>query len=263
MSTNTFNSCVLFRQLVATQLYTVRQQLFDMVINLYIWAFCSLIIMGYIMQSFGLTADYGCFQLASIVGTVGLFEIYGNVTRNVMDFDGDRNISYYLTLPATPSVIFGSLICFYALMGIFLSIIIIPFGKLLLYNTFDIAQVSWIKTAVMIILANLFFGVFTLVITSHVGTMSKMRNVWSRFIFPLWIMGGFQFSWAVVYKISTLLAYVMLCNPIVYVMEGFRAAMLGQAEYLPWHACCAMLTLFIVILWFFMIRKMKRLLDFV
>src|SRR5579862_2492141 len=102
MSTNTFNSCVLFRQLVATQLYTVRQQLFDMIINLYIWAFCSLIIMGYIMQSFGLAADYGCFQLASIVGTVGLFEIYGNVTKNVMDFDGDRSISYYLTLPTTP-----------------------------------------------------------------------------------------------------------------------------------------------------------------
>src|SRR5579872_5836871 len=109
MITNKISALTIFCKLVATQLKTVRQQLFDMVINLYIWAFCSLIIMGYIMQSFGLTADYGCFQLASIVGTVGLFEIYGNVTRNVMDFDGDRNISYYLTLPATPSVIFGSL----------------------------------------------------------------------------------------------------------------------------------------------------------
>src|SRR5260221_8135141 len=126
METNTFSYCSLFRTLVVTQLYTVRQQLFDMVINLYIWAFCSLMIMGYIMQSFGLALDYGSFQLAGIVGTVGLFEIYGNVTRNVMDFDGDRNISYYLTLPTTPSVVFGSFICFYTLVGIFLSIIIIP-----------------------------------------------------------------------------------------------------------------------------------------
>ncbi|HEV7620424.1 MAG TPA: hypothetical protein VGO09_01750 [Flavisolibacter sp.] len=253
----------LLRKLVVTQLHTVRQQLFDMVINLYVWAFCSLIIMGYIMQSFGLAADYGSFQLASIVGTVGLFEIYGNVTRNVMDFDGDRNISYYLTLPTTPAMVFGSFVCFYTLVGIFLSIIILPFGKLLLYNTFDVTNISFMKTALMIILSNVFFGVFTLVITSHVGTMSKMRNVWSRFIFPLWIMGGFQFSWAIVYKISAPLAYLMLCNPIVYVMEGFRAALLGQEGYLSWVICCGMLSLFIGAFWFYMLKRMKRLLDFV
>jgi len=263
MVTNKISSFTIFRTLIVTQLHTVRQQLFDMIVNLYIWAFCSLMIMGYIMQSFGLAADYGCFQLASIVGTVGLFEIYGNVTRNVMDFEGDRTISYYLTLPARPLIVFGSFVCFYTLMGIFLSIMIIPFGKLLLYNSFNMTQVSWIKTAIMIVLSNLFFGVFSLLITAHVGTMSKMRNVWSRFIFPLWIMGGFQFSWNVVYKISAPLAYVMLINPIVYIMEGFRAAMLGQAGSLPWAVCCGMLCGFIVVFWFFMIKKMKRLLDFV
>src|SRR5579863_7609403 len=154
MVTNKISSFTIFRTLIVTQLHTVRQQLFDMIVNLYIWAFCSLMIMGYIMQSFGLAADYGCFQLASIVGTVGLFEIYGNVTRNVMDFEGDRTISYYLTLPARPLIVFGSFVCFYTLMGIFLSIMIIPFGKLLLYNSFNMTQVSWIKTAIMIVLSN-------------------------------------------------------------------------------------------------------------
>lgn len=263
MVTNSINYWVLFRALVTTQLYTVRSQLCDMVINLYIWAFCSLIIMGYIMQSFGLAADYGCFQLASIVGTVGLFEIYGNVTRNVIDFEGDRTISYYLTLPTTPAIVFASTVCFYTLIGTFLSIIIIPFGKLLLYNSFDLFHVSWFKTAVMIVLSNMFFGVFALLITSYVGTMSKMRNVWSRFIFPLWILGGFQFSWAVVNNISVPLSYVMLCNPIIYIMEGFRAAMLGQDGSLSWGLCCGVLCLFTLLSWFLMMRKMKRFLDFV
>src|SRR5437870_5028692 len=154
MVTDKISSFTIFRTLIVTQLHTVRQQLFDMIVNLYIWAFCSLMIMGYIMQSFGLAADYGCFQLASIVGTVGLFEIYGNVTRNVMDFEGDRTISYYLTLPGTPSVVFGSFICFYTIVGIFLSIVIIPFGKLLLYKSFCLTNISWLKTAVMIVLSN-------------------------------------------------------------------------------------------------------------
>ena len=263
MTTNSIHYFALFYRLVVTHLYTVRQQLFDMVLNLYIWAFCSLIIMGYIMQSFGLAADYGSFQLASIIGTVGLFEIYGNVTRNVMDFDGDRNISYYLTLPATPSIIFGSFVCFYTLIGIFLSIMVLPFGKLLLYNTFNVTNISWIKTAIMVVVGNLFFGVFTLVITSHVGTMSKMRNVWSRFIFPLWILGGFQFSWTVVHNLSAPLSYVMLCNPIIYIMEGFRAAILGQNGYISWYICCGMLAFFIIIFWFYMLKRMRHMLDFV
>jgi hypothetical protein len=253
----------IFCKLVATHLLTIRRQFPDMIINLYIWVFCSLVIMGYIMQSFGLVANYGCFQLASIIGTVGLFEVYGNVTKNVMDFDGDRTISYYLTLPTKPWVVLASFVAFYALVGTVLSCLVFPFGTLILYNKFDISQVSWLKALIIVMLANVFFGVFTLLVTTLVGTMSKVRNVWSRFIFPLWILGAFQFSWSVMYKVSAPLAYLMLSNPIVFVMEGCRAALLGQSDYLPWWICCSALSGYTTICWFFMLRKMKRLLDIV
>lgn len=65
----------IFCELIRMQLTAIRRQFPDMVINLYIWVFCSLVIMGYIMQSFGLASDYGCFQLASIMGTVGFKNI--------------------------------------------------------------------------------------------------------------------------------------------------------------------------------------------
>src|SRR5690606_15192367 len=170
------------------------RQFADMVINLYIWVFGSLVIMGYIMQFFGLAPDYGCFQLASIIGTVGLFEVYCNVTKHVMDFVGDRTISYYLTLPVKPWVVLGSFVAFYALIGTLLSLLVLPFGKIILYNRFDLTQVSLVKSMIIVTLSNIFFGVFTLLVVTYVGTMSKVRNVWSRFIFPLWILGAFQFS---------------------------------------------------------------------
>jgi ABC-2 type transport system permease protein len=253
----------IFCKLVATHVLAIRKQFCDMVINLYVWVFCSLVIMAYLMQSFGLAANYGCFQFASIIGTVGLFEVYGNVTKNVMDFEGDRNISYYLTLPTKPWVILASLVTFYALVSIVLSCLVLPFGKLILYNTFNIAAISWLKLVVIVILSNVFFGVFTLAITTHVGTMAKMRNIWSRFIFPTWILGCFQFSWAVMYAVSAPLAYVMFCNPVVFIMEGTRAALLGQADFLPWSMCCGALSMYIVVGWLYMNYKMKRLLDFV
>lgn len=253
----------IFCQLVSTHMITIRSQIKDMVINLYIWAFCSLVIMGYIMQSFGLASDYGCFQLAGIIGTVGLFEVYGNVTRNVMDFEGDRSISYYLTLPTKPWVIFGSMACFYTLIGVMLSAVIFPFCWMIMYNSFNIAAVSWLKAALIVVLSNLFFAIFTLLITAHVGSISKMRNVWTRFIFPLWILGAFQFSWAVVHNLSKPLSYIMLCNPIVYVMEGCRAALLGQEGSLPWEWCCVALLFSSVFCWMIMMKKMRRLLDIV
>ncbi len=253
----------IFYKLIKTRFYIARQELFDKVINLYIWVLCSLVIMGYVMQSFGLGANYGCFQLATIMGTVGLFEIYGNAFRCMIDFEGDRHISYYLTLPTRPSVVLWSMITSYVIMGIILSCFVLPFGKLILFNSFSLSDVAWIKFAIITVLANIFYGVFTIAVTAHVGAMSKMENVWTRFIFPLWFMGGFQFSWESIYNLSQPLAYVLLGNPILYVMEGTRAALLGQQDCLPWGMCCIMLSLFTVAFWFYAKYKMKRLLDFV
>jgi ABC-2 type transport system permease protein len=155
------------------------------------------------------------------------------------------------------------MVCSYALLGILLSIVVLPFGKLILFNSFNLAGISWIKFAIMLVLGNIFYGVFTLAVMAHVGVMAKMENIWSRFIFPMWFLGGFQFSWIAIYNLSPLMAYVLLCNPILFIMEGTRAALLGQQDSLPWGMCCVALCFFIVSGWFYAQYKMKRLLDFV
>lgn len=263
MNVDIFRFVGIFYKLVATNFYIARQELGTQIINFYIWAFCSLIVMGYIMQEFGLAADYGCFQLATVIGTVGLFQIYGNSFKLIADIEGERHISYCLTLPLSPSIVWWSLICSYSLVGIILSALMLPFGKLLLFNSFSLANVSWIKLAIMLALANIFYGVFTLAVTAHVGAMSKMENVWCRFIFPMWFMGGFQFSWASIYKLSAPLAYVLLCNPIMFIMEGTRAAVLGTPDCLPWGLCCMALCGFTIACWLYAKYTMKRLLDLV
>ena len=258
-----FRFADIFYKLTATRFYIAHQELFGKVINLYIWVLCSLVVMGYVMQGFGLVTSYGCFQLATVMGTVGLFEIYGNAFKCMIDFEGDRHISYLFTLPTRPSVVLWSMITAYVLIGVITSCFVLPFGKLILFNSFSLADVSWIKFAIITVIANIFYGVFTIAVTAHVGAISKMENVWTRFIFPLWFMGGFQFSWESIYNLSQPLAYVLLGNPILYVMEGTRAALLGQQDCLPWGMCCIMLSLFTVACWFYAKYKMKRLLDFV
>lgn len=261
MNVSLFRFSDILYKLTKNHFYVARQQLFDKIVNLYIWAFCSLIVMGYIMQGYGLAASYGCFQLATVIATVGLFEIYGNSFRFISDIEGDNHLNYLLTLPLTPTVLSWSFIFSYALIGIILSLGMLPFGKLLFWNSFSLASISWFKFAIILVLANIFFGVFTLAVTVHVGALSKMENVWTRFIFPLWFMGGFQFSWAAIYQFSQPLAYVLLGNPVLYVMEGMRAALLGQADCLTWEWCCVALCGFTVIGWWYGKYKMKQLVD--
>ncbi|HSC25472.1 MAG TPA: hypothetical protein VLB80_04635 [Candidatus Babeliales bacterium] len=263
MNNGLFRFADIFYKLVATNFYIARQQLFNQFINLCIWGFCQLVVMGYLMQSFGLASSFGAFQLATVIGTVGLFEVYGNTVKSIMDFEGDRSIGYYLTLPASSTVVLLSMVCSYALVGILLSCAMFLFNALIFSTSFNIANISCIKFAVIIVLANIFYGVFTIAVTAHVGSMAKIRNAWSRFIFPLWFMGGFQFSWASMYKLSAPLAYALLCNPIIFIMEGVRAALLGAEGCLPWEVCCIALCSFTIVLWFYAHYKMKKLLDFV
>jgi hypothetical protein len=253
----------IFCKLVKTNLLIARKGIGDQIVNLYIWTCITLVIMGYIMQQFGLMSGYGAFQFASIVGIVGLFEVYNTATKTIMDIDGDRNISYYLTLPARPATVLLGMACSYALISMMLTVVLLPFGKLVLYNSFNWATVSWLKLAIIAILANSFFAIFTIAMIAHVGTMSKMRNIWMRFIWPLWFLGCYQFSWKALYLISAPFAYLVLCNPITFVVEGVRGALLGQADFLPWELCCGALCFYIVCYWLYGYYKMKRLLDFV
>ena len=96
-----------------------------------------------------------------------------------------------------------------------------------------------------------FFWCVYIVITAHVGAI-KNGNVWSRFIFPLWFMGGFQFSWAVVNNFLHHFAYVLLCNPILFSLWKERVLHYwGQQDCLPWGVCCVALCGFTIACWFY------------
>lgn len=260
---NNLSQITIFSHLVKTHLMVVRQQIVDMIINLYVWTFCTLLTTGYLMQSFGLSSDYGAFMFGGIIGAIGIFEVYGNVTKNVMDFNGDQTISYYLTLPTRPWVVFAAKVCSYMLVGLLLSFCVIPFGAFVLRGSFDMFAISWFKAFIIVTLSNLFLAVFTLFITTNVKTILKMGNVWIRFIFPLWVLGCYQFSWFVVYEKSAYVAYALLINPVVFIMEGSRSAVIGGNLFLPWSICCGALAFMTVLLSVCTYARLRKQLDFV
>ncbi|MFI5333017.1 MAG: ABC transporter permease [Candidatus Babeliales bacterium] len=254
---------LVFKELLWTDLHILKGTVLDQTINLMIWISTMTLVNSYLMPSFGLSAGYSVFILAGLCASAGLFGVFPNVVAMISDFEGDQIINYYLTLPIPSWMIFLRLIFYYSLNFGMLSILVLPIGQLLIWNQFNILNVALGKFFLIFVLSNLFYGAFTLWVASRVKNMTKIGNVWMRFVYPVWFLGGFQFSWAVLASKWPYLAWLSFINPMTYIMEGMRAAVLGQQDFLNFWLCIGMLSIFIVLCSWRGIVLLKKRLDFV
>ena len=250
-------------KLLQTDLEIFRQTIGGKLIDLFIWIVTMIFVTTYLMPSFGLTTAYTGFMVASLVASAGLFELYTSVTNLVSDFEGHDMTSYYLTLPMPSYMVFIEKMIYFTMNTAVLGLTVLPLCKLLAWSTFDLSQFSIIKFSLIYLLANIFYAAFTLWITSRVPGLEEIGSVWMRFVYPVWFLGGFQYSWKVLYDFSPTLAYIGLINPMTYVMEGSRAAILGQEGSLNIWLCCAMLTLFTIVCAWYGLRQLRKRLDYI
>lgn len=250
-------------KLLRTDLEIFKQTIGDKLIDLFIWIVTMVLVTAYLMPSFGLTTAYTGFLIASLVVSAGLFELYASVTNLISDFDGNNITSFYLTLPMPSWLVFVEKMVYFTINTAAMGILVLPISKLLVWHTFDLSQLNLFKFILIFMLANIFYGSFTIWVTSRVPGIEQIGSVWMRFVYPLWFLGGFQYSWQVLYDKSPALAYASLINPMMYVMEGARAAILGQEGSLNFWLCTGMLTIFTVIFTWHGLKQLKKRLDYI
>jgi len=253
----------IFKQLLRAKLTNIRSVLTQKLINIYIWAGCMVFVTGYLMQAFGLAKCFGPFQFAGILAAAGLFELYGNVAMLISDFEGDRTITYYLTLPSSVITILSSYICYYMIIGISMSLALLPLGKIMLWNQLNLASIAWGKFLVFIVLINFVWAIFAFVLAAYLSSLEKLGLVSNRVIFPLWFLGGFQFSWLATHTVLPMFSCFLLFNPVIYATEGIRAALLGQDGYLPFWICLVVMFALCLVGSWWAIKALKKRLDFV
>jgi hypothetical protein len=234
----------------------------DKVIDLSIWMALTLFVMNYIMPFFGLP-HFGPFQFGGIIAACGLFELYGSVTDLVSDFEGDRIINYTMTLPAPSLLILLSKVIAFSIIYLLLTIAMIPVGKICLWHELDMRSIEYGKLTIMLFVQNIFYACFVIWVASIVSSISKLGSVWARFIFPMWFMGGFHFSWLALYTVTPIIAVINLLNPMMYITEGVRATVLGQAEHINFWVCVGVVLICAVICFMRGAHNLKRRLDFV
>jgi ABC-2 type transporter len=255
-----FNVC---KNLIWSDLLIFKQAFLDKFIDITIWIVLTVFVTGYIMPYFGLSDTFGVFQLGGVIAAVGLFEVYVSAVDLIVDFEGDRVIDYTVTLPIPSWLAILSKAGYYFFVYLFLTLSILPIGKLALWNQLDLTTINYFKLALAIIFQSMFFACFVIWASSVIENMSKLGSVWARFIFPMWFMGGFQFSWTSLHHITPVIAWINLLNPMIYVTESTRVAILGQADYLNFWLCLLAITFFSVVCFLKGLWNLKKRLDFV
>ena len=174
---------------------------------------------------------------------------------------GDRTIFHTLVMPIRSNMVFLYMGLSWAITSVLLSILLFPLGKLLVFTEWNLDTVSWWRLVILFISANLFFGYFALWLTSVIKSMTDLNSLWLRYIAPMWMFGGYVYSWQSAYALNHAVGYISLINPMIYVMEGMRAAALGQEGYLPFWVSVVMLWAFIGGCIWHGTRRLKKRLD--
>lgn len=247
-------------QLLRRDLVSIRRKFLGNLLDSASVLFCLLIVFGYLMSSYGLGSDYGPFLLVSAIASFGFLGTISKVFNLITDIEGDRTISYTLTLPLPSWLVFAYVGFVWAVDSLLTSIFLFPLGKIILFNQFDLSKISYLKLIPIYITMNLFYGFFSLWLTSILKKMGDVGHLWIRVINPLIMFGAYYYSWDAIYQISPTLARIHLINPLVYVMEGMRSAVIGSSHFIPFWISFTMLWAFtIAFAWHGVSRLQKRL----
>ncbi len=199
-----------------------------------------LFISEYVMPFVGVPAGFGSFVLAS--SAIGMcFNCTGTDAGDlVADLESSKSITYELSLPTTYQLVCIKTGLVYAIKSIILNIFIFPVGFLFL-PSFRFAQFSLLKFVITYVSANIMFGFFALCVALWVKDSLGYGRFWIRWGWLLFTIGGFQFSWIIMYQAVPKVAVLNLFNPLVYAFEGMRAATLGQPGFIHFGICMAAL----------------------
>ncbi|NGX46827.1 MAG: hypothetical protein K1000chlam3_00193 [Chlamydiae bacterium] len=223
--------------------------------------FTNVVIFGYFMPKLGVSTNYGPFILVGAIASFGLFNIIAHVGELVFDIEGDRTITFKLSMPVPYWVIFGQLAVKWAFTNLLICTPLFLVGKVFLWENFDLTKINLLQLILIFPTAYLFFGFFSLWLTGMIKKPHNLSSLFLRFVNPLFMFGGYFFTWQTSFKLAPAIGYAILIDPMIYVMEGMRAACLGQEGYLPFWNCFFALWGFILVLGSHAILSLKKRLD--
>ena len=138
-----FRYTKIFIELLKTDLFLFRQTFFNKIINCLIWVSTIVAITSYLMPAFGLSAAYGPFMAIGTVVSCSGFEVYPQLANFIADLEGDKTISYYLSLPIPNWLLLIKMATFSALNSFLISFFGFITCKLIIWQQLDLSIINY------------------------------------------------------------------------------------------------------------------------
>lgn len=255
--------CV-FSQILKRDLLVLRRSYFSKSFDFVLMFFTSIVVFGYFLPGGGSGSGrpWGPFIMVGAIAIFGLFSVVmDRVAEMIVDLNGDRTIYSFLVMPISSTGLFISMALSWSMIIFILALILFPVGALVLYNQIEFSLIEPLKVLMIYSTCNLFFGFFSLWLSSIFQKNSNLSQLWCRVINPIFMFGAYFYSWKEAMIFSPLIAKLTLLNPVTYVTEGMRSAMLGQEDYLNYWICLGVLWFFIVLCGWDGSSRLKKGLD--
>lgn len=238
-----------------------QRHIYNRFLDACIWTSIILYVSQYIFIKFGMKSDFGIITMVGNIAAWGMLEVGTNVSLLISDLVGLQSTSYYLTLPIPQNWIFIRIGLMDAYKSFITTLPMIPLGKLVLWPYVSLTDIVYGKFILIYLLAHLFFGFFGLFLSSITPDLSYITTIKLRIIFPLWFLGGYQFSWQTLYQTNKWLAYLNLANPVIYIMEGLKSTINISCQLIPFWICICMTVMFTLLFTILGIHFFKKRLD--
>src|SRR5882762_2705816 len=228
--------------------FVTGRELVPFLAQVVIQPFFMLFIFGKVLSSIGYvnSAAFAPVLMAGIVALNGFLGGLQNTTMPlIMDFAWTREIEDRLLAPMPIPLVAVEKMVYGALRGLAAALLMVPIGLLVL------PSISWpVDGLAPALLCTVLGAVLGGTMGLAIGTLVPPRrvNVLFAVIFaPLMFTGSVQFPWL---ALSSERWFQVLCaaNPLTYVSEGIRAALVPSVPHLPFGLCVAVSVLAIVAL---------------
>lgn len=176
----------------------------------------------------------------------------------LFDFDGDCYIHYQIIvlspiLVLLERILFSSIICFLMVAPFY------PISKMILQGYLDTSNTNWALVMLLLYFGSLCCSAYNIMAMCILKTASSTDTLWKRFNAPMIDFGGMWVPWAVIYQFSPILGYITYINPLIYISEGLKQAMIGGPQFLSFSLCIGMLSLFTIMFtllaWYFFKKR--------
>ena len=229
-----------------------------------IWVVLSIFCNGYVLPTLGMTVQFGSLLAVGHVVSSAVFSTYNAAMVISNDLSNEKTILFDLTLPMNSKLTILKIGLSWSVRSLGSSMLVLPLAILILWGRIDLSHFSLMKFIPALIMTNIMSGMFSVIAGSYVTNIMFIDRLWTRFIYPLWYLGGSIFPFKVIWVNFPILGKILLLNPVIYATEMVRASILSPDLYLlPYWLSFSVVTIASLIFYVLGFMNMKKRLGFV